>query len=408
MSDFKSINSKEDTKDSVSQLIVVARKLYDKVPLRLRWIAFPLVYCYRIFWQHRLNLWLVTGDERVSRRPFSILYSANISNLKYLLGLTFGDSFKERYLGRAWLWNIPKMIAEIGQDCSLMIVQVRKSHFKLLRSSNWFYIPNWVVGEADIPRDPTVTKNSSLKSDFRRIRKNSLQYEVTQNPQRFDDFYHDMYVPQITKAHGSSAFIISYEYMRAEFQNCDLLLVTKQEKHIAGILIAYEKSVPRLWSLGVRDSNPEYIKDGAVGALFYFSMAYLRDKGFKKVKFGRSRAFLRDGVLHYKRKWNQRIVGTSKNGFALKVISCSEAVKVFLHQNPFIFESRGSLHGAIFMDEEKALTPEDFEKIDKQHFHDGLSKLFIYSLQRGDPVKQDSIPPELSERIVLRSAKDMA
>ena len=409
MSEFKHICSKETTKDSIGQLRVVARKLYDKIPLPFRWIAFPLTYCDRLFLNLRIDLWLVTGDEPTSRKPMSILCAAkDTKHLNYLLGLAFGASFRERYLGRAWLWRIPKVVAEMAQDCSLMIVQVPKSRFKLLRSSNWFYIPCWVVGEIDIPRDPTVTKDSSLKSDFRRIRKNSLRYEVTRDPQRFDDFYHNMYVPQTTKAHGSSAYIISYEYMRAEFQNCDLLLVTKQEKHIAGILIAYEKSGPRLWSLGVRDSNPEYIKDGAVGALFYFSISYLHEKGFTKVEFGRSRPFLRDGVLRYKRKWDQRIVGTSPNWLALKILSYPDAVKVFLQQNPFIFENRGSLNGAVFVDEENSLTAEDFEKIDKQHLHDGLSKLFIYSLQQGDPVKQNNVPSNLAERIVLRSAKDRA
>jgi hypothetical protein len=321
--------------------------------------------------------------------------------MNYLLGLAFGESFQERYLGRAWLWKIPKMIAEIGQDCSLVIVQVRKSQRKLLRSSNWFYIPNWVGGEIDIPRDPKVTKDSSLKSDFRRIRKHSLQFEVTQDLQRFDDFYHNMYVPQITKAHGSSGFIMSYEYMRAEFQSCDLLLVTKQKKHIAGILIAYEKSGPRLWSLGIRDSNPEYIKDGAVGALFYFSISYLHEKGFKKVNFGRSRAFLRDGVLQYKRKWSQRIVDTSQSRIALKVLSNTNPVKAFLRNNPFIFESNDDLNSAIFLVKEKELSTKDFQKIDKQYFHKGFSKLYIYCFHDCEEIMRKSIPPELSERIVM-------
>jgi hypothetical protein len=361
-----------------------------------------------------LKVWILTGDERNSQMPFSILYATNdrnpdsIRNMNYLLSLTFDDSFQKHYLGGAWLWKISRVKAKRKKDCALVVVQVRKSHRKLMRSNDWFFIPYWVIGEVDIPRDPTVTRDSSLKSDFRRIRKHSLKFEVTKDPKRFDDFYHNMYVPQINKAHGRSAYIMSYEYMRSEFQNCELLLVTKQEKYIAGILIAYEKSGPRLWSLGVRDSNPEYIKAGAIGALFYFSMGYLRNKGFKKGNFGLSRAFLRDGVLQYKRKWSQRIVNTTSYVFALKVLSFTSGTKAFLQKNPFIFENGGILNGAIFVDGDKKLTLKDFKKINKQHFHDGLSKLFIYSLQQGDKVEQNKIPPELSDRIVLRSTKDMA
>ena len=409
MSKFNHINSKESTREIRSQLIEVARKLYDKIPTHFRWVASPLIYCYRlIFFQLRLELWIATGNERTSRMPLSIMYAANDdTNRNYLLGLVFGASFRESGLGRTWLWQIPKVVADRGQDCSLMIVQVRTSHRKLLGSRNWFFIPNWVFGQVDIPRDPTVTKDSSLKSDLRRIRKNSLQFEVTQDPQHFDDFYYNMYVPHINKAHGSSAYINSYKYMKGEFHNCDLLLVTKQGKRIAGVLIAYDKTGARLWSLGIRDSNPEYIKDGAVGALFYFSLCYLRERGFTKVNFGQSRAFLSDGVLQYKKKWSQRIVGTSRQGFALKVLSYTGAAKAFLQENPFIFESQGILNGAVFVDVDKPLSSKDFKKVDKKYFHSGLAKIIMYRLPHGDTVNQESVPPELSERIALRCLKDI-
>lgn len=352
------------------------------------------------------------GDETTSQSPFSIMYAANDdANRNYLLGLIFGASFREHSLGRAWLWQISKLGVERGRDCSLLIVQTRASHHKLLRSKNWFKIPYWVFGEVDIPSDPKVTKDSSLKSDFRRIRKNSLQFEITQDAQHFDDFYHNMYVPYIMRAHGSSAYINSYEYMSAEFKKCELLLVKKQQKRIAGLLIAYEKEEPRLWSLGVRDANQEYLKDGAVGALFYFSMCYLNEKGFTKVNFGQSRAFLNDGVFQYKKKWSQRIVGTSLEWFAFKVLSYTAPVKAFLQENPFIFENKGVLNGALFVDGEKPLSLKDFKNIDKKYFHSGLDKIILYSLTHDDAVNQENVPqnvpPELSKRIVLRSLKDI-
>ncbi len=409
MSEFKRINSKEGIRKNRNRFIVVARKLYDKIPLRFRWIVSPLFYCYKlIFFQFRLELWIATGDERNSRIPLSIVHNANDDkSLNYLLELAFGDSFQERCLGRIWLWKIPKVIAKIGQDCSLMIVQGHNPHRKLLGSNNYFYIPNWLFGEVDIPSDPTVTKDSSLKSDLRRIRKNSLQFEVTQDEQHFDDFYHNMYVPYIERAHSKSAYINSYDYMRAEFQNCELLVVTKEEKRIAGLLITYEKAEPRLWSLGIRDANPEYLKVGAVGALFYFSMCYLNEKGFEKVNFGQSRAFLNDGVFQYKKKWSQRIVGTSRDGFALKVLSYTDAAKTFLKENPFIFESDGSLQGAIFVDVDKPLSSKDFKKIDKKYFHSGSAQIIMYRFPHDDAVNQESVPPELSKRIILRSLKDI-
>ena len=94
MREFKHMSSEESTKDNIGQLRVVARKLYDKVPLRFRWIASPLTYCDRLYLDLRLKLWLVTGDERTSRKPMSILIATNDHMTKnYPLGLSFGASF---------------------------------------------------------------------------------------------------------------------------------------------------------------------------------------------------------------------------------------------------------------------------------------------------------------------------
>jgi hypothetical protein len=306
------------------------------------------------------------------------------------------------------MWNIPKVIEEKGQSCSLVVAQIHESLRNLLRPSKWFYIPLAVSGEVDIPIDPSVMKKHTVKTDLRKIRDHSLGFEVAQDPQQFNDFYHNMYVPYITKAHGASAFIVPYERMRAELKNCDLLLITKQEERIAGSLIVYEKTGPRFWLPGIRDANRDYLKAGARGALYHYSFLYLKEKGFTKVKPGRSKAFLLDGVLQYKRKWSQRIVGTSSYVYALKVLSYTDGAKAFLQQNPFIFENGGILNGAVFLDEEKALTPKNFKKIDKQFFHAGLSKLYIYCFHDNKQIKQASIPPELSERFVLRSAEDIA
>jgi len=400
------MNAKDTTKHNISQLSALAQIVYRRIPPRLRWVARALAFCW-LLPLLRLEVWIVEGDELSSRMPLSILCAASGRTKSFLLGLTFGDSFRERYLGRAWLWNIPKVIAEKGQNCTIAMVEVCTFHRMLLRTTNWFYIPGWVAGEVDIPCGPAVMKNESIRSDLRRVRKHGLQCEVTRDPKRFDDFYHNMYVPYITKAHGDSVYIIPYQAMARQLRHCDLLLVKKQEMHIAGILIVYDKRCPRLWSLGIRDGNPDYLKEGVVSALFHYSVQYLEKKCYTKVCFGLSRAFLRDGVLRYKKKWAQKIVDTTPYGFAMKVLSCTPATKAFLLNNPFIFESRGIMHGAVFIDAEKPLSVEELELIDKSHFLPGLSKLFIYHFQSGEVCKHDAALPGLAQRIVLCSAEDV-
>ena len=225
--------------------------------------------------------------------------------------------------------------------------------------------------------------------------------------ERLKDFYYNMYVPYISKVHERNANIVTYDEVMAESGNLDLLLASKKGKFIAGILIIYEEKEPRLWVIGIRDGNFDYVKDGAVGALYHFSLRYLEDNGFAKVKSGYSRPFLSNGILQYKKKLSQKIIGVSLHHFALQVKTYSPEAKAFLQNNPFIFQSEGSLHGAIFVEEAKELIPSNLENIDKKYFHHGLSKLFIYSFDPDFQAKQGSIPPSSAKQIVVTSAADM-
>ena len=139
-------------------MIDILRKLYRITPSPIRWIGSPLIRLYgyyRLFLGLKLKLWVVTGNELSSGKPLSILCAADdknptnrgwdaIRNMNYMIELILGKSFQEKPLDRAWLWKIHKIIAKNANGCSMMIVQVRASHRKLLRSKNVFYIPNWI------------------------------------------------------------------------------------------------------------------------------------------------------------------------------------------------------------------------------------------------------------------------
>ena len=93
-----------------------------------------------------------------------------------------------------------------------------------------------------------------------------------------------MYVPYITKAHGNRSVIMNYDYFKREFkkhsQSNILLLMNKEDECIAGISLLCTKSKASLGSLGIKDGNLDYLKYGVPGILYYFSISYLREKGF--------------------------------------------------------------------------------------------------------------------------------
>jgi hypothetical protein len=390
----------------IDKTIEWMQKIYSMIPLRLRWIINPFAFVIAYPLRFRLELWIARGTMQNSEMPLSILCAAQSKQNKFIanfLELIFGESFEEIYHEHTWLWNISDILQKKGPECSMMFMNVSKFHRNWLSIRNCFNV-GWVIGEISIPIDKTVMEKRSIKSDLSKIKKYSLDFEVTRDPQCFFDFYLKMYVPHIFKVFGKTAVIVPYSPTFHE--NRDLLLIKKEEKGIAGVTICYDKNGPRLEKNGILDGNTKYLREGALSASYFFAFHYLEQKGFRKVGLGRSSPFFHDGVLKYKAKWSQEIIQSDAD-FVLKILSNTVATRTFLRNNPFIFKKEGKLYGALFKDNEKPFSLEELKQIDKDYFLPGLSKLFIYSFHLDDAMNEQLIPSELSDHIVYCSAKYM-
>jgi hypothetical protein len=357
-----------------------------------------------------LNVWVITGEEILSKQKLNIIYIGSEKNKNFLAKLAFGNSYKEDHIGKTWLWRIFKTVKARGHACSLMVAEVPKSSLVLFGKKKCFYIPFWVRGELNTSVDTSpLIKNESLKSDLRRIRRNKLHFELTDELSQFHNFYYNMYLPHTTKAHSDRALIVKYDFMKRFFRDCDLLLIKKDTEYIAGVLIAYgyRRNRARLWSLGVKDGNSDHIKDGAIGGIYYFSLLHLKEKGYKRVSVGASRAFLKDGVLRYKKKWGQKIVSTHKTGFLIKPLSKTAAVEGFFLNNPFIYVNKNRRNGAIFAEAGRSFSKEDFQKFYKDYCLNGMSKLFIYRFEESSGRTQEIVPSEFDDRITICSAESL-
>jgi hypothetical protein len=350
----------------------------------------------------RVELWVVEGEEQSSHEPLSVLCASNVEDREYVLQLIFGESYRQRRLGRFWLWSVARAIPASASACSMMIVDACESHLRFARPDNWFLVPIWVFGEVNLPYDEGVSGKASRELR-RRIRRHAFELEVTRDPRQFDDFYYNMYTPYVAQTYGKCAKLASHEFFSHVFQQSELMLIRNQEQAIAGMLTLHHGGGPFLWALGVRDGNREYVKDGAASVLYHFCLQYLHEKGYKKALLGWSRAFLRDGVLQFKKHLSQRIVGSYPNGFALRILSPTPGVSAFLCNNPFIFKRRGAYYAAIFSDADEIPGPEELGQLDTDYFHPGLTRLLIYRLRRDAADGTNHIPAELSEHIDVRT-----
>ncbi len=367
----------------------------------------PLILLRRWLRPHQILLGQVESVETGGRPPLAMLFSGANPSKSFFLGLAFEGSRRETDLGTVRLREVfhPGFAAE--KHCALIAVETNQSHFAWLKQDGWFFIPIWVAGGVRLPVTKEAINNNSVKNDLRKIRRQELEYSVTQDEARFADFYHHMHVPFVQKTYGDEAVFDTLAEKRAQCEKFDLLFVRKKDRpdyDLAGVLIVYEPAGPRFWSIGVRQDGVDHAREGVVAALYHFAFEYLAPK-HPWMSLGSSRAFLHDGVLNFKRKLSQSLDGGNWTGFALKVAALTPGAKNFLLKNPFIFLADGALHAAVFVDE--VLSLEKIQRLHKDYFYPGLTRLVLHTFRDEETFAPATLPPPLAGCVTIRRASEL-
>jgi len=367
--------------------------------LRIIW---PVIQASRCL---RGRLWIINGNELSTGEKLTIAFMGSDRSRDYWANLVFNGVCEEKTTGNRWLWNVLHLARTNAENVSLMVVEIPSIFAKWYQRQGEFYIPRWIRGEMDAYKVASIlsklNQHQSVAEDIRKINKNKLRFEVTNQPQKFYEFYHDMYMPFITKRHGKRAVIEEYEGLCNLFRNGDLMFITQEGEQIAGILITYTTAKAWLWIMGTKNGDLEYIQTGAGLAMYYYAFKYLQEKGYQKIGMGLSRALLRDGALQYKKKWGLEITGADSIGYLIKPTMVNEAVKGFLINNPFIFINKTGLSGAVFVSADKTLNDKAVKILFRDYYFQGLTKICLYRLCEADQMAPITIPEGLSEKLCI-------
>ena len=359
-----------------------------------------------LFHLSRLNVWVMEGKERWTGKPISVTYAGHQINKNYLSHLVFNNTNKETHSGKIWIWNALKCLNRDYTDSSMAIIEMHKTPPDYVMGNNEFLVPSWIDGELDLSTVLTqIGKSVTIKKHLRKIRKNGLEYEVSRDRNVFSDFYNYMYLPYITRVYGNCAILHSHEDMMSKVPHSELLLVKKESNHIAGSVLIYENGGVRIRELGVKDGNPEYVKAGAIAALYWYEILYLKEKGIGKVDLGGSRAWIGDGVLQFKKKWGMQLTRARSPVFLIRLLRQTEGMKAFLVHSPFIYTRKSLFYGALFLEREMMESEEDFRRLHKDSYFPGMAKLRIYLF--GKENENITIPEDLRESISIHFTRNL-
>ncbi len=220
----------------------------------------------------------------------------------------------------------------------------------------------------------------SQRSDIqRRIRKFELTYETTKDPRRFNEFYHKMYLPYMRQRHSDPAAIASYSALAEIFARGELILVSDASDILCGGLFEIQNEKVRCHKMGVKDGNLEYVREGVIGACYYFLVSEMKKRSFKKIHLGEMRPLLNDGITKFKVSLKAEMAVTQHQPFiSLTLLRYAPGIENFLISHPFItFDEReGAYRAVLFQPEDRP--NEEFNDMVLDTICHGLIDTHIY------------------------------
>lgn len=173
-------------------------------------------------------------------------------------------------------------------------------------------VPVWVAMNTSIEDYPdgfAARLPRSARSDLSKVRKGGFTHEVTTDPAWAAEFHQRFHEPSVRGRHGEEGFVLGAADIEAILANRrgEILKVLRGDRCEAALLAHHEDESYRFARLGWRDNDPQLVKDGVLGALYWLAFARARELGVSEIRFGGTPPYLEDGLLHFKAKWGGRL-----------------------------------------------------------------------------------------------------
>lgn len=367
---------------------------YDKLPVQVRAFARPLVGIYfslkKIVYlasQCRVPISCYEGKEKWGGKKLTTVFLGDGGGMLYVSSLLYGQELVWENKGKDFIWRIKSRLNSDLARADLIFFKVDGFFSGFLSRHGFAVIPEWLLFMMDVSRPLdevwklSKSRNKSLRENLREMRRQNYSYEMTQDPLKLEYFYTQMYLPYISNRFEKLTINTSFHDMKRVFDKGRLFLIKKENDYVSGSIIRIDGDTVIMPYLGVTEGRMEYVKAGALTALYYFSILWAKERGYKWVDFGHCRSFLRDGLLNHKKHWGMEIRCSERlrDVIGMKVNHYDQGVGNVLEKNPFIFKDQKKLKGFIFTMEKEPVSLEEIQSFVRSYSISGLYSLVILS-----------------------------
>ena len=176
---------------------------------------------------------------------------------------------------------------------------------------------------------------------------------------------------------------------------------------MAGASIEFIKGRPFLRRLGIVHANEEYMRQGAIGAIYYFLIQELKHRGYDLIDVGGTRPLLKDGLTRYKLSFGARLCkdNSKHTCVRLMILHDSPGVRSFLTNNPFLFKNqKKNLCRALFVETNGGITAKALNDAVKSSSCEGTQETLIYTF--GD-INLPEVLDAASQKISVHRAEEL-
>jgi hypothetical protein len=319
------------------------------------------------------------GKTKRSNYNLEALIFANEATAHYFSKITYSKEPELKNLGKTTYQNIPLIIANTRPD--IVFLKISSVFSEYFTSRDFFTLPyvDFVLDISDSWNAIYTRIYRSKRKTIRKIRELECKYEITKNHEKLKSFYSQMYRPHILEKHDKSAEVVSYSESKRLFRRGGLLLVEIQGRLASGAVYVDRGDELYIPLLGTNPPNHALTKDAGSAALFALIML-ARQQGYKRLDYGSSKPFLKNGNFLYKKEWGMKIrpmTDKETSLFAIKFCNFEKATIDFMLDNPFIFQDGPNLKGLAILDSD--------ESPNHTYYVPGLSGLVALSPMNDNP-----------------------
>jgi hypothetical protein len=300
--------------------------------------------------------WLLRDFPRLSVHKlvgpdWTIVFVGRDVGLREVSCLFFQEEVIPHELGRVALWELSARTQQwIVEGADLVVCELGCVNPWSPRAALKFTTPTWIQQVLAIP-ESTETLIAGKKFATERHRLNKAQrtgfdYRFSQSRADFDHFHQHMYLPYVKARHGHLSLTASRHHQKRWFDRGGLVLVTQDDKPVAGLLCHMCNGTFFDLERGVLEADCRLFKQGIGTMITWHAMNWAHDQGAKLYDMGGSHAWTSNGSFTSKRRWGARVVSRRRiyGEWTFLLQDLPPSLQAYLNDLGFIGEIGGAFY----------------------------------------------------------------